>query len=65
MVHDDTAGMTEEQVRSVFFYPSGITRMVCPADNDGFPTCLGDNSMCGYSVLLGKQVCKELKGVTP
>lgn len=58
---DDTAGMTEAQAREVFLYPSGVTRMLCPGDNDGYPTCLGDNSMCGYSAVLGEQVCKHLK----
>lgn len=62
---DDTAGMTESQARAAFLYPSGIVRMACPSDNDGYPTCLGDASMCGYSVVLGEQVCKHLKGTTP
>lgn len=60
MTQDDTAGLTAQQARAIFFYPSGISRMACPADNDGFPTCLGDNSMCGYSQVLHEQVCKHI-----
>lgn len=61
MTVDDSAGMDATEARKAFFYPSGVARMACPGDNDGYPTCLGDNSMCGYSAVLGEQICKYLR----
>lgn len=46
--------------RAHYLYPSGVARFVCGSDNDGYPTCGGDGSMCGYSALLGRQVCENL-----
>lgn len=61
MSQDDSAGMAEQQARAVFLYPSGLARYTCGSDNDGYPTCMGDGSWCGYSRVLGYQVCKHLR----
>ncbi|MCZ4510416.1 hypothetical protein O3Q52_19930 [Streptomyces sp. ActVer] len=56
--------MTDQSSREVLvakhFYPSGVTRMACPPDNDGAPTCMGDTGYCGHSKELDKQVCVNL-----
>lgn len=43
-----------------FLYASGLPRMACPPDNDGYPQCEGDGSMCGFSSELGEEVCVNL-----
>lgn len=51
---------SREQAAKKYLYPSGITRMACPSDNDGAPTCMGDTGYCGYSRELDRQVCVHL-----
>jgi hypothetical protein len=46
--------------RARYLYPSGQQRLGCSTDNDGYPLCQGDGSLCGYSRLLGQQVCENL-----
>lgn len=41
-------------------YLSGLPRIACPADNDGFPTCMRDGGECGYSPELKRSVCTRL-----
>ena len=53
----DAGGMTEEEARKAYLYPSGIHRMACYPDNDGYPQCMGDGGFCGYSPELGMAVC--------
>ncbi|MFJ8301587.1 hypothetical protein ACIQ9R_37560 [Streptomyces sp. NPDC094447] len=52
--------MTEDEARELYLYPSGLPRYSCGSDNDGYPTCMGDGSMCGYSKVLEEQVCKYM-----
>lgn len=54
------APVTREEAASRYLYPSGNRRMACPTDNDGFPTCMGDGGLCGYSAELKQQVCIQL-----
>ena len=56
------ASVTPDEGTSRYFYPNGNPRMACPPDNDGFPTCMGDDSMGGYSPELKQQVCVNLAG---
>ena len=58
MTDDPTDGMTEEDARLVFLYPSGRARQACGSDNDGFPICMGDTGMCAYSRILDEGVCQ-------
>lgn len=46
-----------EALVAKFFYPNGVTRMACPSDEDGAPSCMGDTGYCGYSQELERQVC--------
>lgn len=52
--------LNREALVAQYSYPSGATRMACPPDNDGAPTCMGDTGYCGYSKELDKQVCVNL-----
>jgi len=52
--------VTEEEARKVYLYPGGRRRFACGSDNDGFPTCMGDRSFCGYSPELDEAVCTNL-----
>lgn len=56
---DSSADLTEEGARAVFLHPSGRTRIACYTDNDGYPVCMGDGSMCGYSKVLNEEVCNQ------
>lgn len=60
-VDDASEGMTHAEARETFLYPSGRSRIGCGTDNDGFPTCMGDGSMCAYSKILGEQVCGQFR----
>lgn len=60
MITDDTECMTWSAVLARFFYESGVPRIMCSSDNDGYPSCQGDGSMCGYSHVLGEQICKHV-----
>lgn len=55
-----TSQPSREELAAKHFYPNGVTRMACPSDEDGAPTCMGDTGYCGYSEELGKQVCINL-----
>lgn len=61
MESDASEGMSKAEARQVFLYPSGVARMMCSTDNDGYPTCQGDTGMCGYSAVLKQQVCEYIK----
>ena len=54
------ASVTPEEARKRYLYPSGIHRMACQPDDDGFPQCMGDGSSCGYSPELKTDVCVNL-----
>ena len=55
---DASEGLTPEEARQLFLYPSGAVRFICGSDNDGYPSCMGDGSLCAYSKALGEQVCR-------
>ena len=55
---DPAEGLTESEAAEVFLYPSGVPRYWCGSDNDGYPSCMGDGSLCDYSPLLGTHVCR-------
>ncbi len=52
--------MDEESARALYLYPSGLARFCCGSDNDGYPTCMGDGSMCGFSAVLDEPVCERI-----
>lgn len=54
--------MTKDEAQTLYLYPNGVERFCCGSDNDGYPTCQGDGSMCGFSPVLGQQICEA---VTP
>jgi hypothetical protein len=52
--------MTPEEAAPRYLYPSGLPRIACPTDSDGYPTCMGDGGMCGFSSALKREVCVNL-----
>lgn len=52
--------MTEEEARTLYLYPNGVARFCCGSDDDGYPICMGDGSMCGFSEVLDGPVCQHI-----